>query len=54
MEGLHLRQLRGEIFNAPITETATIWEDNNTIKIDSCEAEKRAKAPRPMPEITRI
>jgi hypothetical protein len=27
-EGLHLRQLMGEIFNAPITETTTIWEDN--------------------------
>jgi hypothetical protein len=29
-EGLHLRQLMGEIFNAPITETTTIWEDNYT------------------------
>jgi hypothetical protein len=28
MEGLHLRQLMGEIFNAPITESTTIWEDN--------------------------
>jgi hypothetical protein len=27
-EGLHLRQLMGEIFNSPITETTTIWEDN--------------------------
>jgi hypothetical protein len=27
-EGLHLRLLVGEIFNAPITETTTIWEDN--------------------------
>jgi hypothetical protein len=27
-EGLHLHQLKGEIFNAPITETTTIWEDN--------------------------
>jgi hypothetical protein len=27
-EGLHLRQLMGEIFNAPITETTNIWEDN--------------------------
>jgi hypothetical protein len=26
-EGLHLRQLMGEIFNAPITKTTTIWED---------------------------
>jgi hypothetical protein len=29
-EGLHLRQLMGEIFNAPITETTTIWEDNQS------------------------
>jgi hypothetical protein len=29
-EGLHLRQLMGEIFNAPITETITIWEDNQS------------------------
>jgi hypothetical protein len=29
-EGLHLRQLMGEIFNAPITETTTIWEDNKS------------------------
>jgi hypothetical protein len=27
-EGLHLRQLMGEISNAPITLTTTIWEDN--------------------------
>jgi KUP system potassium uptake protein len=27
-ERLHLRQLMGEIFNTPITETTTIWEDN--------------------------
>jgi hypothetical protein len=30
MEGLHLRQLMGEIFSAPITETTTIWEDNQS------------------------
>jgi hypothetical protein len=29
-EGLHLRQLMEEIFNAPITETTTIWEDNQS------------------------
>jgi KUP system potassium uptake protein len=29
-EGLHLRQLMWEIFNAPITETTTIWEDNQS------------------------
>jgi hypothetical protein len=29
-EGLHLRQLMGEIFNSPITETTTIWEDNQS------------------------
>jgi hypothetical protein len=30
-EGLHLRLLMGEIFNAPITETTTaIWEDNQS------------------------
>jgi hypothetical protein len=29
-EGLHLRQLMGEIFNAPITETTTIREDNQS------------------------
>jgi hypothetical protein len=29
-EGLHLRQLLGEIFNSPITETTTIWEDNQS------------------------
>jgi KUP system potassium uptake protein len=29
-EGLHLRQLIGEIFNAPITETTTIREDNQS------------------------
>jgi hypothetical protein len=29
-EGLHLRQLVGEIFNTPITETTTIWEDNES------------------------
>jgi hypothetical protein len=29
-EGLHLRQFMGEIFNAPITETTTIWEDNQS------------------------
>jgi hypothetical protein len=29
-EGLHLCQLLGEIFNAPITETTTIWEDNQS------------------------
>jgi KUP system potassium uptake protein len=29
-EGLYLMQLMGEIFNAPITETATIWEDNQS------------------------
>jgi KUP system potassium uptake protein len=29
-KGLHLRQLTGEIFKAPITETTTIWEDNQS------------------------
>jgi hypothetical protein len=29
-EELHLRQLMGEIFIAPITETTTIWEDNQS------------------------
>ena len=29
-EGLHLRQLMGEIFNAPITGIATIREDNQS------------------------
>jgi hypothetical protein len=30
-EGLYLRQLiMGGIFNAPITETNTIWEDNQS------------------------
>jgi hypothetical protein len=29
-EGLHFRQLMGDIFNAPITETTTIWEDNQS------------------------
>jgi hypothetical protein len=29
-EGLHLQQLLGEIFNYPITETTTIWEDNQS------------------------
>jgi hypothetical protein len=29
-EGLHLRHLMGEIFNALITETTTIWEDNQS------------------------
>jgi hypothetical protein len=29
-EGLHLRQLMGEIFNEPITGTNTIWEDNQS------------------------
>jgi hypothetical protein len=29
-EGLHLRQLVGEIFNAPITETTTISQDNQS------------------------
>jgi hypothetical protein len=29
-EGLHPRQLIGEIFNSPITETTTIWEDNQS------------------------
>jgi hypothetical protein len=29
-EGLHLRQLIGETFNAPITETTTIWKDNHS------------------------
>jgi hypothetical protein len=29
-EGLHLRQLMGKIFNAHITETTTIWEDNQS------------------------
>jgi hypothetical protein len=30
-EVLHLRQLTGEIFNAAITETTTIWEDNQSV-----------------------
>jgi hypothetical protein len=29
-EGLHLRQLLGEICNSPITEATTIWEDNQS------------------------
>jgi hypothetical protein len=29
-EGLHLRQLMGDIFNAAITETTTIWEDKQS------------------------
>jgi hypothetical protein len=29
-EGLHLRQLMEEITNSPITETTTIWEDNQS------------------------
>jgi hypothetical protein len=29
-EGLHLRQLMEEIFNSLITETTTIWEDNQS------------------------
>jgi hypothetical protein len=29
-EGLHLHQLMREIFNAPITETTTIWEDSQS------------------------
>jgi hypothetical protein len=29
-EGLHLCQLMGKIFNAPITETTAIWEDNQS------------------------
>jgi hypothetical protein len=29
-EGLHLRQVMGEIFNAPITETTTISEDSQS------------------------
>jgi KUP system potassium uptake protein len=29
-EGLHLWELMGEIFNAPITETTTIWEGNQS------------------------
>jgi hypothetical protein len=29
-EGLHLRQLMGEIFNALVTETTTMWEDNQS------------------------
>jgi hypothetical protein len=29
-EGLDLRQLMGDIFNAPITEVTTIWEDNQS------------------------
>jgi hypothetical protein len=29
-EGLHLRQLLGEILNSPITETTIIWEDNQS------------------------
>jgi hypothetical protein len=29
-EGIHLRQLMGESFNAPITGTTTIWEDNQS------------------------
>jgi KUP system potassium uptake protein len=30
IEGLHLRELTGEIFNAPITETTTNMEDNQS------------------------
>jgi hypothetical protein len=37
-EGLHLRQLLGEIFDAPITETTTIWEDNQSAIAYSQEA----------------
>jgi hypothetical protein len=29
-DGLHVRQLLGEIINSPITETTTIWEDNQS------------------------
>jgi hypothetical protein len=29
-EGLHHRQLMEEIFNYPITETTTMWEDNQS------------------------
>jgi hypothetical protein len=29
-EGLHLRQLLGEIFDEPIDGTTTIWEDNES------------------------
>jgi hypothetical protein len=29
-EGLYLRHLMKEIFNAPITETTTIWKDNQS------------------------
>jgi hypothetical protein len=29
-EGLHLRQIVGEIFSAPINGTTTIWEDNQS------------------------
>jgi hypothetical protein len=29
-EGIHLHQLMGEIFNALITGTTTIWEDNES------------------------
>jgi hypothetical protein len=29
-EGLHLRQLIGEIFDEPINGTTTIWEDNQS------------------------
>jgi hypothetical protein len=29
-EVIHLRQLIGEILNEPVTETTTIWEDNQS------------------------
>jgi hypothetical protein len=30
MEGMHLRHLLGDIFNATITVTNNIWEDNQS------------------------
>jgi hypothetical protein len=29
-EGLHLRQLMGEIFDEPVDGTTTIWENNQS------------------------
>jgi hypothetical protein len=37
-EGLHLRQLLGEIFNSPITETTTTSEDNQSATAHSRNA----------------
>jgi hypothetical protein len=42
-EGLHLRQLMGEIFNTPITDTTTIWGDNQSAIAYSLNALVREK-----------